>query len=825
MKFDLLNSTAFSHLPVFSQLPQITEAVVKSRGCIIHAAPGAGKTMLVPVALKAALPGKILLMEPRRVAAKGAAAGIAAMQKWHLGNEVGFKVRGENLCSKETGIVSATCGMVLNMLRSDPELSGFDAVIFDEFHERGAEQELVFALLDEVRQVLRDDLALVIMSATLDENISGQLPGFPEIRVPGREYPVEISWRGVEKDFFAIPAECAKAVLNVFNTTSGDILVFLPGKNEIHRCAELLTGKLENCVVMPLHGALPLAEQSRVLRKLDDGKRKVVLATNIAESSLTIDGVTAVIDSGYERQMHFSPGMGMPVLELSRIALDSAVQRSGRAGRTAPGTALRLWSKQEEMGFLRSLPPEITRCDLSRTVLEIAHWGTTAEKLNWLTPPPESAVSAAVKTVQALGLLDGNMRLTASGEKAVELPVHPRLAAMLIYASENDMLPLACLIAALIEDGDLSRRNREKGCDIREMIYDYRQHPERFFAVKQSYKRLREFFRCADFDGDDSACGILIACAYPEYVGRARNRHGIVYQLAGGRTAALDEDDELRKEEFLAIAGVSAVSGRDALVQAASPVTLEELTDLFGERFVENEELEFDSETGKVSGSKVTRFGSLVISSSPFVPDGALIGKAVLSGALKRQLELISPGTPAHRLLCRVRFARNCGDESLPDWSEDNFIRILPELSAPYLAGVKNFNMLSNLNWLEILKSALEYSQLESLNKLCPDKYRTPAGQEIAIDYSGEQPTLQVPLQQLYGEKIHPLVGRNRLPLRLELLSPARRPVQITCDLPGFWQGSWSLVRSEMRSRYPKHEWPEHPEDADPRRSSVKKRQ
>lgn len=824
MNPDIADLEKFSHLPVCRELPQICQAVTQQRRCIIHAAPGAGKTMLVPVALKRVMPGKILLMEPRRIAAKGAASGIAAMQNWQLGKEVGFKVRGENVCAPDTGIVSATCGMVLNMLRHDPELSGFDAVIFDEFHERGAEQELVFALLDEVRQVLHEDLALVIMSATLDENISRQLPQFPVIRVPGREFPVEMIHREISKDTFALPGECAKAVLSVFNSSSGDILLFLPGKNEIARCQALLDGALENCCIMPLHGGLPLAEQSRVLKKLPDGKRKIVLATNIAESSLTIEGISVVIDSGYERKMHFAPGMGMPVLELSRISLDSAVQRSGRAGRTAPGTALRLWTKQEEMGFLRSFPPEITRCDLSRTVLEIAHWGTAADKLNWLTPPPESSVAAAVKTVQALGLMDENRRLTDAGRKAIELPLHPRLGAMLIYAGKHNMLPLACPIAALLEDGDLSRRNRGNSCDIREILHDYYRHPEHFPAVRQSCRRLRDFFRCPEFDGDDSGAGVLLGCAYPEYVGKARSRHGVVYQLSGGRTAEIREDDELRKEEFLAIAGVSMGAGKAAHVQAAAPLTLEELTGLFEDRFTEHEELEFDADSGRVSGSRESRFGALVISSSSFVPDGTLTGKAVLSGALKRKLELFPAGSAAHRLLCRVRFAGKNGDETMPDWSSENFNRILLELSEPFLAGVKDFNALLRLNWLEILKSGLDYFQINTLNKLYPDKYLTPAGTEIAIDYSGEQPTLQVPIQQLYGETVHPAVGRNQLPLRLELLSPARRPVQITCDLPGFWQGSWSLVRSEMRSRYPKHDWPEHPETVPPRRSSVKKR-
>ena len=814
----------FANLPVSGFLPQIQQAVRKAQGCIIHAAPGAGKTMLVPVALKSIFPGKILLLEPRRIAAKNAASGIAFMQEWSLGKEVGYKVRGENSCTSGTGIVAVTCGVALNMIQQDPELKDFDCVVFDEFHERGAEQELFFALLDEVRSALREDLAIVIMSATLDGDVASALPNLPEIRVPGREFPVELSYREIDRNPFYLPRESARAVMSVYNSADGDILLFLPGKNEIDRCFELLDGALPNACVMKLHGGLPLAEQSRVLKKLDNGQRKIVLATNIAESSLTIDGITAVIDSGYERRMRFAPGMGMPVLELCRIPMDSAIQRTGRAGRTAPGTALRLWSRQEEMGFLRTLAPEITRCDLARTVLEIARWGGRPEQLNWLTPPPEAGIASAVKTVQSLGLLDENMSLTPAGVKAAALPLHPRLGAMLNYASMHRMLPLAILIAAIIEEGNFARSGKIESCDIREKIIDYRKHPERFPAIRQSLNRLQELFHCPPFDGDDSGVGKLIAMAYPEYVGRARKLHSNIYQLSGGRTAFIGEDDVLRKEEFLAIAALSIIPGKEAAVQLAAPLTADELTELFAGRFVDSEELEFDAASGKVSGVKVKKLGSLVIASTPFAPGGELVGKAVLSAALKRRLEIIPPDSSAGRLLCRVRFAGNCGDETLPDWSEENFIRILSEIAGPFVSKVKDFNSLASLNWYDILKSVLDYNQIESLNKLYPDKYRTPAGQEIAIDYSGEQPTLQVPIQQLYGEKIHPAVGRKRLPLRLELLSPARRPVQITCDLPGFWQGSWSLVRSEMRSRYPKHDWPEHPEDADPRRSSVKKR-
>ena len=815
----------FQNLPVSSFLPEICSILKEHRNCIVSAAPGAGKTMLVPVAVKASFPGKVLLVEPRRIAAKGAAAGIAAMQEWTLGKETGFKVRNESMLSKDTGIVAVTCGMLLNILQSDPELNGFEAVIFDEFHELGAEQELAFALLNEVRDALRDDLKVVIMSATLDDETLQKLASYPLVRVPGREFPVEISRREISSEFHALPSECAKAVLQVYNhTQTGDILLFLPGKNEIDRCEAMLTTALPDAVIMKLHGAMPLSEQSRVLRPLSNSQRKIVLATNIAESSLTIEGVTHVIDSGYERRMRFAPGMGMPVLELCRITRASAAQRAGRAGRTAPGTALKLWSSQEEMGFPARLIPEIVSCDLCRTVLEIARWGSSCKNLNWLTPPPESGVNAAINTLFALGLLDEKNNLTKAGAEAAVLPVHPRLSAMLIFARKHNCLHLGCEIAAVIEEGIALKQRNNRSCDIRDLLRECRKDARRFPGFRQSLSRLLDSFNCrnANSDDDDMA-GVLIALAYPEYIGRSRALHSNRYLLTGGRTAAINEDDELRKEEFLAIAGVSMVSGRDAAVNLAAPLTLDEIEQYFKPHFTFEEELTFDENSGRVSGVKLCKFGSMVISSTPFNPDPSLIGNAVLTSALRRNIEIIAPDSAARRFLERVRFARRNGDDTLPDWDEENFKRLLPELAEPYLNKVKNFNSLKQLNFFDILKNSLDYAALTALNSSCPDKYLTPAGQEIAIDYSGEQPTLQVPIQQLYGETVHPCVGKNRLPLRLELLSPARRPVQITCDLPGFWRGSWSLVRTEMRSSYPKHDWPEHPETVAARRSSVKK--
>ena len=816
----------FNNLPVSSFLPEICSILKEHRNCIVSAAPGAGKTMLVPVAVKAEFPGKVLLVEPRRIAAKGAAAGIAAMQEWTLGKETGFKVRNESMISKDTGIVAVTCGMLLNILQNDPELNGFEAVIFDEFHELGAEQELVFALLNEVRDALRDDLKVVIMSATLDDETLQKLSSYPLVSVPGREFPVEISRREISGEFHLLPAECAKAVLQVYNNTqTGDILLFLPGKNEIDRCEAMLATALPDAVIMKLHGAMPLSEQSRVLRPLKNSQRKIVLATNIAESSLTIEGVTHVIDSGYERRMRFAPGMGMPVLELCRITRASAAQRAGRAGRTAPGTALKLWSSQEELGFPARQTPEIVSCDLCRTVLEIARWGSSCQQLNWLTPPPESGVNAAINTLFALGLLDGKNGLTRAGAEAAVLPVHPRLSAMLIFAREHNCLYLACEIAAVIEENIALKQHGTRNCDIRDLLRECRKDSRRFPGFHQSLSRLLANFNCRSSKSDnDDMAGVLIALAYPEYIGKSRALHSNRYLLTGGRTAAISEDDELRKEEFLAIAGVSMVSGRDAAVNLAAPLTFDEIEHYFKPYFTFEEELTFDENSGRVSGVKLCKFGSMVISSTPFNPDPALIGNAVLTSALRRNIEIIAPDSAAKRFLERVRFARRNGDETMPDWEEENFKRLLPELAAPYLNKVKNFNSLKLLNFFDILKNSLDYAALTALNSSCPDKYLTPAGQEIAIDYSGEQPTLRVPIQQLYGETVHPCVGKNRLPLRLELLSPARRPVQITCDLPGFWQGSWSLVRTEMRSRYPKHAWPEHPETVPARRSSVKKR-
>lgn len=809
-------------LPVYGKLPDISRAASERGGCILRAAPGAGKTMLVPAALSDCFKGKILLIEPRRIAAKAAAAGIAFFRQWTLGKEAGFIVRGENMTCPATRVVCATGGVVLNLLQNDPELREYDAVIFDEFHERSAEQDLIFALLGEVRSVFREDLALVIMSATLEEELGKKLPELPEIEVGGREFPVEISSREIAREFYQLPLETARAVKAVYGASAGDILVFLPGKNEIERCFSLLENSFPDAEIMKLHGSLPLHEQSRVMQHLENGKRKIVLSTNIAESSLTIDGITTVIDSGWERRMRFVPGMGMPVLEPCRISLASAKQRAGRAGRTAPGKAVRLWSRQEELSFPEQLPPEILECDLCRIVLEIARWGGTPEGIQWLTPPPESGVAVAVKTLRSLGLLDRDGTLTPEGRRAVQLPLHPRLGAMLLFAEKHGMLPLACEVAVLIEES--SRMKSGESCDISELLKTFRRIPGKFPQASRSLKQLKGFFHISGGAGSDDDCGVLIARAYPEYIGRARSLHSTSYQLSGGRTASIREDDELRKEEFLAIADLGIVAGKEASIRLAAPVSETEIKEYFSGEMAECRELDFDENTGKVYGEISLKLGSLVMERRPFVPERGELASAVLNGAIRRKLVLFPEKSPARRFLERVRFAFRNDDTAFPDWSDEALKELLPEMALPFLEGVKDFNSLQNVNFLEMFKSALDYSQLELLNRSYPDKYRTPAGTEITIDYSGEQPTLAVLIPQMFGEKLHPCVGKKKLPLRLELLSPARRPVQITCDLPNFWRGSWSLVRAEMRSRYPKHEWPEHPEDFSPMRSSVKKR-
>lgn len=807
-----------SDLPVRAVLPVLLDALRTTGRAVLAASPGAGKTTLVPPALLADLPeGKIILLEPRRVAARAAARRIAALLGEEVGARVGYIVRGESCRSPRTRLLVVTGGVLLRMLQDDPELAGVNTVIFDEFHERSLENDLDLALTLDIRRNLRPELRLLVMSATLEiEAVSRLLDNAPVIDAPGRCFPVELRWSNDSVDRFHPAPAVARAVLGLYRETAGDLLAFLPGMKEIQETAGLLRPVLPaDALLLPLHGALTVREQDAALAPPPAGKRKIVLSTNVAESSLTIDGITAVVDSGLEKRLRYSPSAGISFLETCRISKASASQRSGRAGRTCPGIALRLWSELDHRALPERTTPEILDCDLAGFALELAAWGTAPEMLAWIDAPPAAGLAAARRMLVELGALDSDFRLTPHGRRLAELPLHPRLGMMLLCAAELDLAPLAAELAALLEERDPFRNFTS--ADLAERLRAMRRRSADYRVQRAIRDQLLAILGIRYREQDPEHAGIPIAFAYPEWIGRARGRHSRNYLLAGGTGAALAEHDDLADSEFLAVARLDGGQGREPAIRLAARIDAAELEAAFGDRIETRLRVGYDADRDRAYARKERRFGAILLGSTPAEPPAGTIPVALLEAAVARGIELPpAEAVNARALIDKVRFAARIDGEDYPDWSSENLVRILPGLVLPFLEEARSLNDLKRLEWLRIFEHALGPEKLRRLRSLYPDSFVTPAGISHRIDYSGETPSLAAPVQEFYGVKTHPTVGRARLPLKLELLSPARRPVQITTDLPGFWRGSWELVKKEMKGRYPKHFWPDNPAEALP---------
>ena len=791
-------------LPVGEYLPRITDALERSRQLILSSAPGSGKTSLVPPVLLKFTPKTVLLVEPRRVAARAAAARIALLRGESVGGTVGYRVRGDRAESRETRLLAVTPGVMLNMLQNDPLLENIGAVVFDEFHERQWEIDLALAFLDDLGCSAETAPYLVIMSATTDTAaLAAYLPNAAVLEVPGRLHEVDIRWNDGIVEPRGAAAETARTVLRARRETPGDILAFLPGVREIETALELLRGAIdpERETLMPLHGSLPLAEQTRVLAPEAQGRRKIILATNVAESSLTVDGVTGVVDSGLERRMEYDPGAGMSFLKLARITRASAEQRSGRAGRTAPGIAWRLWNKFDHAGRAPFRTPEIARTELARLLLETLTWGSTPAKLRWLDTPPEAALAEAAALLARLDATDRDGALTPLGRRLAALPVHPRIGAMLIHAEKRHATDLAIDLAARLEE----RSAPERTAEITEV------RPSRDAAVLKA--ELRGLFRRGIGTGKPAevSSGILLATAFPEWIARRRGPSGNVYHLANGTDARLRPGDDLERCEFLAVARLGGSGGEAQTIQLAAPLDREELERHFAGHIVSEVRTVFNPDTGRASARSERKLGELVLAEGAAgAADPAALAAAVVSAALGKEMEM-PPRTDAaaRRFLDRVRFARRLDPENYPDWNGEAWRKLWSRYAAA--SPVRTLADLEKLPWLDMMRAELGYDTLKRLDREYPPAFKPPRGNEIRIDYSQDQPALPVRIQSLYTLDVHPCVGTKRMPLKLELLSPAGRPVQLTGDLPGFWRGTWTLVRKEMKSRYPKHLWPEDP--------------
>ncbi|SOC11321.1 ATP-dependent helicase HrpB [Rhodobacter sp. JA431] len=799
-------------LPIDAILPELCRTLVAAGRVVLMAPPGAGKTTRVPLALLDQVAGRILMLEPRRLAARTAAERMAQTLGEKVGETVGYRIRGEAKLCKTTRIEVVTEGILTRMLQSDPELSGVGCVIFDEFHERSLNADLGLALAWEARSALRPDLALVVMSATLDAApVAALLDEAPILRSEGRAYPVETRWlpRPVAQGM-RLEAAVAGLVSQALEESPGSVLVFLPGEGEIRRVEALLRDRLPKDVALrPLFGAMDFAAQRAAIAPCAVG-RKVVLATAIAETSLTIEDIRVVVDAGRARRLRFDPASGMARLVTERVSRAEAEQRRGRAGRVAEGTCYRLWTKGEEGALPAFAPPEMAVADLAGLALELASWGSDGADLAFLTPPPAPALAEARALLQSLGALDG-LRITAHGKALAALPVHPRLAHMLVTAG-----PEAAPLAALLEERDPIRGGPAdlslRLTAIRDPGRYEANHPGQLHRgtierIKTEAKRLARMVRDVP---ERYSPAEMLALAYPDRIGLRRKGDAARYVLSGGKGAVVDEADGLGKHRLIIASDLDG-DPREARVRQGLVLADAELRRLYGDQIGWQDVCAWSKREGRVVARKQERFGALVLEDRhwPDAPPEAL-ARGALDGL--RQIGLtLSPG--AARFRARVDILRGDGGD-LPDLSDEALLA--GEALLPWLKRARTEADLRNLDLTEALRAQLDWSQMAELDRLMPGHFETPLGRRVPIDYGPEVPTIEVKLPEMYGLTIHPSVGPKRHPLRIALLSPGNKPIQVTMDLPGFWDGSYAEVRKEMRGRYPRHPWPENPREADP---------
>ena len=805
-----------SPLPIDGVLPDLLQTLAAGRNAVLVAEPGAGKTTRVPLALLAApwrRDGKILVLEPRRLAARAAARRMAGELGEKPGETVGYRVRMETRVSARTRIEVITEGVFTRLILEDPELTGVAAILFDEFHERSLDGDLGLALALDVQSALREDLRLLPMSATLDAaGISRLLGAAPVIESKGRSYPVDTRYLG-KKPNERIEPQVVAAIRQAISEENGSVLVFLPGQGEIRRVADMLDGKLPAaCHVAPLYGGLDGRTQDAAIRPAAPGERKIVLASAIAQTSLTIEGVRVVIDSGLARVPKYEPQTGLTRLETVRVSRASADQRRGRAGRTEPGVCYRLWDEAQTSALPQAEAPEILEADLTGLVLDLAAWGTfDPADLTFPDPPPQAAWSEARGLLQDLHAIDASGRLREDGKALARLPLHPRLAHMVIEGAKQDLGYTAALIALLLSEPGLGGRDPDLRARLQALRHDKSQRAKdgRLLAerwLEQAGGHGREI--------DPESAGLLLALAYPDRVAQQRGQSGR-FRLANGRGAELEPEHGLARAPFLTIADIQgkAASGR---VQLCAPISREEIEDLFAGEIVEEDEVQLTGD-GALKARRVLRYKAVELQVKAVqTPDAAAVEQAILKEVRRRGVSRLDWSKDQQRLRKRVAYARDNGADDLPDLSDAALADSLETWLLPYLAGVTSLGAIDAALLGNAITSLLPYEATIRLDDLAPSHFTAPTGSKVPIDYGAAAgPTLSIRVQELFGLKEHPSVCNGKLPLILELLSPAQRPIQITKDLPGFWGGSWADVKADMKGRYPKHPWPDDPTEAE----------
>ncbi len=790
-------------LPIDAVLPDLTAALAAHGRAVLMAPPGAGKTTRVPLALLPSVPGRILMLEPRRLAARAAAERMAETLGEPLGQSVGYRIRGESVPGSRIEVV--TEGILTRMLQSDPALSGVGCVIFDEFHERSLNADLGLALVWEARGALRPDLALLVMSATLDAGpVAALLDDAPIVTSQGRAFPVETRWldRPLPVGARLVP-EAARLIAEAESATralGGTLLAFLPGEGEIRRVMAALDLPAE---VVALYGAMEFKAQQAVLRPASG--RRVVLATAIAETSLTIPDVKVVVDAGRARRARFDPGSGMSRLVTERVSRAEAEQRRGRAGRVAPGICYRMWARAEEGALPGFAPPEIAVADLSGLALELAIWGSDGADLAFLTPPPAAALAEARALLRDLGALDAAGRITDHGRRLAALPLHPRLAHMLVVAGRG----AADLAALMAERDPLSGAPADMALRL-SALRDARAYQDRhpwplnpgtLHRIRDEARRLR---RMAP-EGADLSPGAMAALAYPDRIGLRRKGDQPRYVLSGGKGAVLPEGDPLAGQRFIVATDLDG-DAREARIRMAALIDDSEIRQLYAGRIETIEAVEWSRRESRVVARRQDRLGALVLAERALDdPDPQALARAVYEGLRLHGLSW-TPG--AARLRARIALIPDLGpvdDASLladPDWL------------LPWLRKARTLSDLRSLDLTEALKARIGWDGQSRLDRAAPAHFVTPLGRKVPIDYDHETPGIELKLQELFGLARHPQVGAR--PLRITMLSPGGKPIAVTTDLPGFWAGGYGDVRKDMRGRYPRHPWPENPTEADP---------
>lgn len=820
--------------PITIVIPSVKKSLAENNTIILQAPPGAGKSTVLPLALleEPWLEGKkILMLEPRRLAARAVAWRLAEQLGEEPGGTVGYRIRFESRISNRTRIEVVTEGILTRMLQQDNSLETTGLVIFDEFHERSLHADLSLALCRESQQVLRNDLRILIMSATLDGNtISAKLGNAPVITSEGRQYPIQYRFSDFD-DSQTIAQNAARVILRAIKEGDGDILAFLPGSGDIHRCKEMLEPATPACRILTLYGDLPHAEQQAALLPDPNGRRKVVLSTSIAETSLTIDGIKIVVDAGYSRIPRYDLRSGLTRLETVRVTRDTSDQRAGRAGRLGPGTCYRLWPERTHHHLAEHRKPEILEAELAHVVLELANWGQNdAAQLTWITPPPVAALAQAVQLLEQLDALKEG-RITPQGRQLLEFPTHPRIAHLLLFGKEHRHSATAADVAALLEERD--PLTKEAGADInlrmdalrqwrnREPVAADRNALERIERVSRQW-RTQLGVKAENHAPFSSLAGTLVAAAYPERIAKQEGEKG-KYRMANGRMAKLQAHDPLMHEEWIAIAQLDAGSNEGKIFLAAPFDPTELIASISG-----IDTISWDERNGLLITRKEWKVGNLLLSTKPLQNPDEEKATGVLCDVIKKEgLGIFTSDEKSEQLRARVACVKSWHPEiELPDL-RDEALTLSPETwAAPFIRKIRKREEFKKLDLFEMLSALIPFKEQQLLDKIAPEKIPVPSGSQILLKYQpdGSAPVLAVRLQEVFGLTDTPTVNGGKTSVLLHLLSPGYRPVQVTADLRSFWKNIYPEVRKELRVRYQKHSWPEDPWTAEPVRGAKKRR-